>query len=215
MEKDRDIAIVGMSCHFPGANNIREFWNNIINGVDSIIEAPENRIAPYYLSSDKKAEIDRFYFSKGGFVSPIKIDPIQYGILPVAAEGIDPEHFTALYLVKEALTDAGVFKKNISLQNCCFILGKGNFGSISTYKVAEYIYQSTYLKIITEYLCPNATEEEFEKIKKEHQSKLGRYQADTAFGMMSNIVASLVSNKYNMKGPAYTVCSLCKFFNCC
>jgi acyl transferase domain-containing protein/acyl carrier protein len=31
-----EIAIVGMSCKFPGAENYEEFWNNILNGVESI-----------------------------------------------------------------------------------------------------------------------------------------------------------------------------------
>ena len=30
------IAIVGMSGRLPGARNIREFWNNLANGVESI-----------------------------------------------------------------------------------------------------------------------------------------------------------------------------------
>ncbi|MFM5944500.1 MAG: beta-ketoacyl synthase N-terminal-like domain-containing protein, partial [Dolichospermum sp.] len=31
-----DIAIVGMSCRFPGAENIDDFWKNLCNGVESI-----------------------------------------------------------------------------------------------------------------------------------------------------------------------------------
>ena len=31
-----EIAIIGMACKFPGANNINEYWNNIKNGVESI-----------------------------------------------------------------------------------------------------------------------------------------------------------------------------------
>ena len=29
--KDRDIAIVGMSCLFPKARNLNEFWTNIVS----------------------------------------------------------------------------------------------------------------------------------------------------------------------------------------
>ena len=209
MTKDRDIAIVGMSCHFPGANNIQEFWYNLVHGIDSIVEAPENRIPPLFFSNDKQAHTDRFYFNKGGFITPITVDPLRYGILPIAAEGIDPEQLETLYLVKEALTDAGVYEKKLSLHKCCFILGKGNFVNTASYRVAEYIYHSVYLEIIAKNLCPDVQEEELEKIKKEFQSKLGRYQADTAYGVMSNLVASLSANKFDMKGPAYTIDAAC------
>ena len=33
---ESDIAIVGMSCRFPGAENIDQFWKNLCNGVESI-----------------------------------------------------------------------------------------------------------------------------------------------------------------------------------
>ncbi len=32
-----DIAIIGMACRFPGANNYDEFWENLENGVDSMV----------------------------------------------------------------------------------------------------------------------------------------------------------------------------------
>jgi acyl transferase domain-containing protein len=31
-----EIAIIGMSCRFPGAKNPEEFWNNLRDGVESI-----------------------------------------------------------------------------------------------------------------------------------------------------------------------------------
>ena len=31
-----DIAIIGMSCRFPGANSIDEFWQNLIAGKETI-----------------------------------------------------------------------------------------------------------------------------------------------------------------------------------
>ena len=31
-----DIAIIGLSCRFPGAATAEEFWNNLCEGVESI-----------------------------------------------------------------------------------------------------------------------------------------------------------------------------------
>ena len=33
---DADIAVVGMSCHFPDAKNYSEFWKNLANGKESV-----------------------------------------------------------------------------------------------------------------------------------------------------------------------------------
>lgn len=209
MKKTVDIAIVGMSCYFPGANNIKEFWNNLANGVNSIGDVPADRIDPRYFSDNGSKDIDRFYFSKGGFVNPIKIDPIQYGILPIAAQGLDPEHLLSLYLVKEALTDAGVYEKKIPLNKCSFVLGKGNYGGIAALRSADILHVAAVIENIASYLFPDLPKEEIEKIKKDYQSRQGRYQADTASGVMPNMVVSLVANKFDLKGPAYTVDAAC------
>ena len=47
---NRPIAIVGMSALFPDAPNLNQYWDNIINKIDSIIDVPESRwnIDDYY-----------------------------------------------------------------------------------------------------------------------------------------------------------------------
>ena len=43
-QSDMDIAIVGMSCRFPGACNLEEFWNNLAAGVESITRLSDEEI---------------------------------------------------------------------------------------------------------------------------------------------------------------------------
>lgn len=37
------IAIVGMACRFPGANNLDEFWDVLVNGRDQLRPVPDHR----------------------------------------------------------------------------------------------------------------------------------------------------------------------------
>ena len=208
MADNRDIAVVGMSCYFPGATNIVEFWDNLTRGVCSITDPPDYRIDSRFFS-DRSKGVDRFYFRRGGFVSPIEIDPLQYGILPIAARGYDQEQLVALHLVREALADAGVFAKNTPLQNCCFIMGKGNYAGTTSYTLAQHIYMAAMLESIAENLCPGIGEDDLEKIRKEYQAKLARYQSDTVAGAMPNLVVSQAANRFDMKGPAYTIDAAC------
>ena len=51
-----DVAIVGVSCMLPKAADVREFWANIVNKVNGIIEVPKVRFdADRYYDADKKA----------------------------------------------------------------------------------------------------------------------------------------------------------------
>lgn len=52
-----DIAIVGMACRVPQAATVDQLWNNLINGVDSIIKVNyiqnKKRDKHYLLNIDK------------------------------------------------------------------------------------------------------------------------------------------------------------------
>ena len=47
-----DIAVIGMSCRFPGANNIEEFWHNLRNGVESITHFADEELLEAGVSQD-------------------------------------------------------------------------------------------------------------------------------------------------------------------
>ena len=106
-----EIAIIGMSCRFPGANSVDEYWHNLIHGVDSVGEIPPDRW-----------DIDRFYSEtfepgkmvsrQGGFLEDIgDFDPAFFNIAPQEACWIDPQHRMLLENTYHALEDAGVVQK--------------------------------------------------------------------------------------------------------
>ncbi|MCP4687677.1 MAG: hypothetical protein GY859_06485 [Desulfobacterales bacterium] len=70
--ENRDIAIIGVACRFPGANNYRLFWENLENGVDSIREIPPGRWdVDHYYSPDRK-EPNKSVSKWCGLVEPIE-----------------------------------------------------------------------------------------------------------------------------------------------
>jgi acyl transferase domain-containing protein/7-keto-8-aminopelargonate synthetase-like enzyme/acyl carrier protein/SAM-dependent methyltransferase len=104
--KDDDIAIIGMSGQFPGANNLDEFWENIALGKNSISEIPKSRWdIKKHFDSTKPAETG---YQKGGFLTEIdKFDPLFFNISPKEAELMDPQQRLFLECSWKALEDAG------------------------------------------------------------------------------------------------------------
>lgn len=43
MNEDTNIAIVGIGCMFPGAENIEQYWNVLLNGEDHVQDIPTER----------------------------------------------------------------------------------------------------------------------------------------------------------------------------
>lgn len=101
------VAVVGMACIFPGAPDLDTYWRNLVEGVDAITDVPPARWDPIYYDPDSDSS-DRLYCNRGGFIDEHAFfDPIEYGIMPRAAEGAEPDHLLALRLGAEALADAG------------------------------------------------------------------------------------------------------------
>lgn len=206
--KKTDVAVVGMSCIFPGAGDIETFWKNIINKVDSTQIVPPDRIDPVHF--DKGASgVDRFYCNRGGFIPDYEFDPRRFGILPVAVEGTEPDHLLTLDLAYRALEDAGVFEKKTSLEKTGIIIGKGNYAGPGATRAIEIVRTGEQIVSVLKDILPNLGDAEIEKVKREFQLRKGRFSADTAMGLIPNLVASLVANRLNLGGVAFTLDAAC------
>ena len=71
-----DIAICGIGCIFPQAENLEAYWDNIKKGVNSITDVPKaTHWSPEdYLDQNPKAP-DMTYAARGGFLSPVDFNP--------------------------------------------------------------------------------------------------------------------------------------------
>ena len=68
MASDSDIAIVGIGCRFPGADNKDEFWRVLVNGENHVNEIPPERWNnDAYYSEDKDAP-GKIYVRKAGLI---------------------------------------------------------------------------------------------------------------------------------------------------
>ena len=105
---DDPIAVVAVSCRFPGAPSPEAFWNLLSDGVDAITEVPEDRfdIDEFYDPDPETA--GKTYTRFGGFLEGIDgFDPEFFGISPREAMWIEPQQRLMLETVWEGLERAG------------------------------------------------------------------------------------------------------------
>lgn len=105
---DEPIAIVAVSCRFPGAPDPEAFWQLLSGGVDAIREVPEDRfdIDEFYDPDPDAA--GKTYTRFGGFLDEIDgFDPEFFGISPREAVWIEPQQRLMLETVWEGLERAG------------------------------------------------------------------------------------------------------------
>ncbi|MFD7033801.1 type I polyketide synthase, partial [Streptomyces sp. NPDC059917] len=98
-QSDNSIAVIGMSCRFPGAVGVGEFWDLLCAGRDAIGEVPGDRW-----------DVERVGgVRRGGFLGRVDgFDASFFGVSPREAVAMDPQQRLMLELAWEALEDAGV-----------------------------------------------------------------------------------------------------------
>ncbi len=109
------IAVIGMACRFPGANDLESFWQLLCRGTDAITEVPGDRWQKQAFYHPDPSVPGKAVSYWGGFLDNIdQFDPFFFGISPVEAKYMDPQQRLLLELSYEALDDAGQIKENIA-----------------------------------------------------------------------------------------------------
>lgn len=104
--RKEDIAIIGMSGRFPGADDIRVFWNNLKNEIESVSTFTDAELLASGL--DEETIKDPDYIRRRGIVEDaLKFDARFFDFIPRDAEILDPQHRVFLECCWHAFEDAG------------------------------------------------------------------------------------------------------------
>ncbi|CAM2067526.1 SDR family NAD(P)-dependent oxidoreductase [Sulfidibacter corallicola] len=105
-QEERDIAVIGMACRFPGAPDYRTFWENLREKRFSVTEIPLDRWDWRALYGDQDG--NKTDIKWGGFIEDIDtFDPLFFNISPKEADYMDPQHRLFLQAAWHAIEDAG------------------------------------------------------------------------------------------------------------
>jgi len=191
--KPFDVAIVGMGCLLPKAPNVRAFWANILNKVDAIGDVPKERFnVDLYYDPDRKAK-DKIHSRWGGFLDAVPFDPMRYGIPPNALPSIDPLQLLALVTVDQALRDAGYQDGNFPRERTSVILGlSGGLGDVGL----QYAVRSMLPQFIS-------------KPPAELLQELPEWTEDSFAGLLLNVAAGRVANRFDLGGVNFSVDAAC------
>jgi acyl transferase domain-containing protein/aryl carrier-like protein len=122
------IAIIGMSCRFPGADTPDQLWRNLMDGVDSVTEIPPYRWdADAYYDPDPDAP-GKAYTKWGGFIGDVaSFDAPFFGITPREAVSLDPQQRVLMETVWTAIEDANISPASLAGTDASVYIGMSAF----------------------------------------------------------------------------------------
>jgi len=203
---NRPIAIVGMSALFPDAPNLNQYWDNIINKIDSIIDIPKSRwnIEDYY---DIDTEVpDKTYCKRGGFIPDIDFNPMEFGIPPNILEVTDVTQLLGLLVAKSAMKDAGYGETSDEVLDATGVIlgvtsGMKLLGSLTS-RIQYPIWEKVLLR---SGISESDTGQIIEKMKKAYV----RWEENSFPGLLGNVIAGRIANRLNLGGTNCTVDAAC------
>ncbi|MEU6770349.1 type I polyketide synthase [Streptomyces sp. NPDC046759] len=99
------IAVVGMSCRFPGVDDLDGFWRLLLEGRSTVGRFPDHRAGAF----DHTSHPDAATLNRGSFFDSVDgFDAEFFGTDPAEAAAMDPVQRLGLELAWEAVEDARV-----------------------------------------------------------------------------------------------------------
>ncbi|HEY0582352.1 MAG TPA: beta-ketoacyl synthase N-terminal-like domain-containing protein, partial [Chloroflexota bacterium] len=191
------VAVVGMGCIVPGAADVSSLWTNILNRVDAITEVPATRWDErQYYDADRSAR-DKVYSRWGGFVADVPFDPVEYGMPPSSMTSIEPFQLLGLAVVRAALRDAGYLDRPFTRQRTSVVLGAGGGGGDLS---SGYVVRSSLPTLFGEGAAP---------VVDRLSGQLPEWTEDSFAGLLMNVAAGRVANRFDLGGLNYTVDAAC------
>ena len=174
------IAIIGMSGRFPGADSVQAFWENLVDGVESI-----TRFTDAELEMQPTAEAGAAFVNARGVVrNADQFDAAFFGFNPREAELLDPQHRVFLECAWEAVENAGY-----DLERYRGSIGVWAGSGINSYLLYNLVTGHDYLaRLVGGY---------------QQGESAAQFSNDRDF------LATRVSYKLNLRGPSLTVQTAC------
>lgn len=198
------IAVIGISALLPGGGGPAGFWRNVLTGRDLITDVPAThwQVKDYYDPSPSAP--DKTYGRRGAFLDPIEFDPLFFGVPPAAMPATDTTQLLALLAARDVLTDAFGPADPPSADRTSVILGTSALELLGT--MGNRLQRPVWMKSLLE---SGVAEPQALAICDRIAEHYVPWQEATFPGVLSNVVAGRIANKFDFHGTNCTVDAAC------
>ncbi|MCP4751946.1 MAG: polyketide synthase, partial [Proteobacteria bacterium] len=136
------IAVIGISCLFPGAETPEQFMRNLYDHRDTTSPPSKKQMGvdPEIFFHPQKGETDKYYSVRGGYIRDFSFDPVGYDLPAEFLNALDDVYKWSLYVSRAALVDSRYLGDKKALAKCGILLGNLSFPTKSSNRMCLPIY---------------------------------------------------------------------------
>ncbi|SMB25365.1 conserved protein of unknown function [Sterolibacterium denitrificans] len=196
-ENAEPIAVIGMSCIYPGSPDLESYWANIVEGRNLVTEVPAERwnVGLYY--QEGQAGKGKTPSKWGGFIGEVAFDPLRYGIPPQSLAAIEPAQLLSLETASRALADAGYASGD----------QEGRF--FDREKTSVIFGAESGTDLLNAYVFRNGYAQYLGEMPAELDAVLPELTEDSFPGILVNVIAGRIANRLGLGGVNYSVDAAC------
>ncbi|RPI24547.1 MAG: acyltransferase domain-containing protein, partial [Acidobacteria bacterium] len=211
---ERLIAIIGMGGVLPGARNVPEFWQNVREGKDCVVEVPKERWDPAIFYDPDPETQDKCYGKNAGFILDLPFDTREFRIPPRTRAVMDRSQKLLLTAALEAMRDSGYYQKPFDRDRTAVVIGNAGGRTENETAAAWTIQLPLFEEAIKEKLLHGGhASTDVQKVVEEFRSRmlagLPELTEDTLAGDLRNVAVGRVASHFDLHGPSYIVDAAC------
>ncbi|WP_176736815.1 type I polyketide synthase [Oligoflexus tunisiensis] len=212
-ERGGSIAIIGMSCWYPGAQTLVEFWENILSKRQQFRRMPDERLPLQQYHSSDRATPDKTYGTEAAVLDGFEFDWKGRRIPKQTFESTDIVHWLALDVALKALEDSGLDLASLQKLQTGVVLGNTLTGEWTRTNAMRmrwpYVERVMRETAAARGMSGANLDDYLRSVEEAFKSVFPTVNEDTLAGALSNTIAGRICNFLDLHGGGYTVDGAC------
>jgi enediyne polyketide synthase len=200
-----------MACRYPGAQSLREFWENVLARRQQFRRMPDCRLPLSDYHDPDPAVPDKTYLTRAAVLDGFQFDAVARRIPRSTVESTDIVHWLALETALLALEDAGYGRDNVPTERSGVLLGNtltGEQTRAETMRLRWPFVRRTLAAAAVGF-PPEVVARLAEVMERYYKSAFAPVTEDTLAGGLSNTIAGRICNFLDFHGGGYTLDGAC------
>ncbi|OLZ51471.1 beta keto-acyl synthase [Amycolatopsis coloradensis] len=203
-ERQVPVAIVGVGALLPGATDTGRFWRVVVSGRDTITDVPPSRWLTEDFYDPDPSLPDKTYARRGAFLPKVPFDPVAYGVPPTNLAATDSAQLLALMVAEQTLGDLAGTLDAEARERVSVVLGASVLPLYG--QMAHRLERPVWLKALRE---EGIEEPRAQAICDTLSRHYVPWQEATFPGVLTNVVAGRIANRFDLHGMNYTTDAAC------